>query len=545
MAQSLRTLKGVGEKTEKLFQKVGIYDTDDLLHYYPRNYDEYETPVDIAELKEGTVQAVSAAVCSGVYVNSVRGRQIISVNIADQSGKFPVVWFNLPYLKKTLRKGSWFVFRGRIVRKQGKLEMEHPEIFTPSAYEEILHNLQPIYGLTAGLSNKTVVLGITGGIAAYKMPNVAHALVKLGADVYVLMTKNATEFISPLVFETLTRRRCQVDTFDRNFQYDVAHISLANAADLMLIAPATANVIAKLAHGQADDMLTTVTLAATCPKLVAPAMNTHMLENPITQDNLKTLEHYGFTVIPSGSGMLACGDVGSGRLPDEGVLVDYVLRELACAKDLKGKKVVVSAGATQEPMDPVRYLTNHSTGKMGYAVARACMLRGADVTLLASTGCTLPPVPFVKTVPFTTAADLFEAVKANAMDADALVMAAAVADYRPATVAADKVKKHDGEMNIALERTDDILAWVGAHKPEKLFVCGFSMETRDLIENSTAKLHKKNMDMIVANNLKVPGAGFGVDTNVVTIITAQGVTELPLQSKDAVAGHIADAIAGK
>ena len=280
------------------------------------------------------------------------------------------------------------------------------------------------------LSNKTVVLGITGGIAAYKMPNVAHALVKLGADVHVLMTKNATEFISPLVFETLTRRRCQVDTFDRNFQYDVAHISLANAADLMLIAPATANVIAKLAHGQADDMLTTVTLAATCPKLVAPAMNTHMLENPITQDNLKTLEHYGFTVIPSGSGMLACGDVGSGRLPDEGVLVDYVLRELACAKDLKGKKVVVSAGATQEPMDPVRYLTNHSTGKMGYAVARACMLRGADVTLLASTGCTLPPVPFVKTVPFTTAADLFEAVKANAMDADALVMAAAVADYK-------------------------------------------------------------------------------------------------------------------
>lgn len=395
------------------------------------------------------------------------------------------------------------------------------------------------------LKNKTVVLGITGGIAAYKMPNVAHALVKLGADVHVLMTKNATEFISPLVFETLTRRRCQVDTFDRNFQYDVAHISLANAADLMLIAPATANVIAKLAHGQADDMLTTVTLAATCPKLVAPAMNTHMLENPITQDNLKTLEHYGFTVIPSGSGMLACGDVGSGRLPDEGVLIDYVLRELACAKDLKDKKVVVSAGATQEPMDPVRYLTNHSTGKMGYAVARACMLRGADVTLLASTGCTLPPVPFVKTIPFTTAADLFEAVKANAMDADALVMAAAVADYRPATVAADKVKKHDGEMSIALERTDDILAWVGAHKPEKLFVCGFSMETRDLIENSTAKLHKKNMDMIVANNLKVPGAGFGVDTNVVTIITAQGVTELPLQSKDAVAGHIADAIAGK
>ena len=393
------------------------------------------------------------------------------------------------------------------------------------------------------LQGKTVVLGITGGIAAYKMPNVAHALVKLGADVHVLMTKNATEFITPLVFETLTNRRCIVDTFDRNFQYDVAHISLANAADLLLIAPATANVIAKVAHGQADDMLTTVTLAAHCPKLVAPAMNTHMLENPITQDNLKTLAHYGVTVIPSGSGMLACGDVGSGRLPDEGVLVDYVLRELACQKDLRGKKVVVSAGATQEAMDPVRYITNHSTGKMGYAVARACMLRGADVTLLASTGCHLPAVPFVKTVPFTTASDLFEAVKENAMDADALVMAAAVADYRPAVVAADKVKKKDGELTLALERTQDILAWVGEHKPEKLFVCGFSMETKDLLQNSTAKLHKKKMDMIVANNVKVAGAGFGVDTNVVTLITKDTVEELPLQSKDEVALRIADKIA--
>ena len=394
--------------------------------------------------------------------------------------------------------------------------------------------------ISMNVKGKTIVLGITGGIAAYKMPNVAHALVKLGADVHVLMTQNATEFITPLVFETLTNRRCIVDTFDRNFQYDVAHVSLANAADLMLIAPATANVIAKMAHGQADDMLTTVTLAAHCPKLVAPAMNTHMLENPITQDNIRTLEHYGFTVIPSGSGLLACGDVGSGRLPEESVLVDYVLRELACEKDLTGKKVVVSAGATQEPMDPVRYLTNHSTGKMGYAVARACMLRGAEVVLLSSTSCTQPDVPFVKKVPFTTAKDLFEAVKANAMDADALVMAAAVADYRPAEVAADKVKKHDGEMNIALERTDDILAWVGAHKPETLFVCGFSMETRDLVENSTAKLNKKKMDMIVANNLKVPGAGFGVDTNVVTIITREGAEQLPLQSKDDVAMAIVD-----
>ena len=392
------------------------------------------------------------------------------------------------------------------------------------------------------LQGKTVVLGISGGIAAYKMPNVAHALVKLGADVHVLMTRHATEFIAPLVFETLTNRRCIVDTFDRNFQYDVAHISLANAADLMLIAPATANVLAKLAHGIADDMLTTVTLAATCPKLVAPAMNTHMLENPITQDNLQTLAHYGFTVIPSGAGVLACGDVGSGRLPEEGVLVDYVLRELACQKDLRGKKVVVSAGATQEPMDPVRYLTNHSTGKMGYAVARACMLRGADVTLLASTGCALPPVPFVRTVPFTTAADLFAAVQQHAMDADALVMAAAVADYRPAAVAEDKVKKSDNALTLALERTDDILAWMGTHKPEGLYLCGFSMETRDLIENSTAKLRKKNLDLIVANNLKVPGAGFGVDTNVVTLISPAGAESLPLQSKDAVAMRIADEI---
>lgn len=392
------------------------------------------------------------------------------------------------------------------------------------------------------LQGKTIVLGITGGIAAYKMPNVAHALAKRGAAVHVLMTKHATEFIAPLVFETLTNRRCIVDTFDRNFQYDVAHVSLANAADLMLIAPATANVIAKLAHGLADDMLTTVTLAATCPKLVAPAMNTHMLENPITQDNIATLRHYGFTVIPSGSGMLACGDVGSGRLPEEQVLIDYIDRELVCRKDLAGKKVVVTAGATSEPMDPVRYITNHSTGKMGYAIARACMLRGADVTLLTAQTA-LRPVPFVKTVPFTTAQDLFEGVKKYAMGADALVMAAAVADYRPAEVADEKIKKSDGELSLKLERTQDILAWVGAHKPEGLFVCGFSMETEHLLENSSVKLHKKNMDMIVANNLKTPGAGFGVDTNVVTLITKEGAEPLPLQSKDAVAMRIADAIA--
>lgn len=394
------------------------------------------------------------------------------------------------------------------------------------------------------LQGKTIVLGISGGIAAYKMPNVAHALAKRGADVHVLMTKNATEFIAPLVFETLTNRRCIVDTFDRNFQYDVAHVSLANAADLMLIAPATANVLAKLAHGLADDMLTTVTLAAHCPKLVAPAMNTHMLENPITQDNLKTLAQYGFTVIPSGSGLLACGDTGSGRLPDEQTLVDYVDRALFAPRDLAGKKVVVTAGATQEPMDPVRYITNHSTGKMGYAIARACMLRGADVTLLTAPTA-LRPVPFVKTVPFTTAESLFEAVKAHAMDADALIMAAAVADYRPVNVADEKIKKKDGDLTLPLARTQDILAWVGAHKPEKLFVCGFSMETENLLENSAAKLQRKNMDMIVANNLKTPGAGFGVDTNVVTILTREGAEPLPLQSKDDVAMHIAAAIAAR
>lgn len=394
------------------------------------------------------------------------------------------------------------------------------------------------------LQGKTIVLGITGGIAAYKMPNVAHALAKRGADVHVLMTRNATEFIAPLVFETLTNRRCIVDTFDRNFQYDVAHVSLANAADLMLIAPATANVIAKLAHGLADDMLTTVTLAATCPKLVAPAMNTHMLENPITRDNIDTLARYGFTVIPSGAGLLACGDVGSGRLPEEQTLLDYVDRALFAPKDLAGKKVVVTAGATQEPMDPVRYITNHSTGKMGYAVARACMLRGADVTLLTAPTA-LHPVPFVNTVPCTTAADLFEAVKAHAMDADALVMAAAVADYRPAAVADEKIKKKDGDLTLPLARTQDILGWVGAHKPDGLFVCGFSMETENLLENSTAKLHRKNLDMVVANNLKTPGAGFGVDTNVVTLITREGAEELPLLTKDEVAMRIAAAIAAR
>lgn len=392
------------------------------------------------------------------------------------------------------------------------------------------------------LKGKTVLLGVTGGIACYKSANLASALVKQGANVQVLMTKNATEFIGPHTFESLTGNRVSVDTFDRNYQFQVEHIALADQADLVLVAPATANVLAKLAHGLADDMLTTVTLAATCPKLIAPAMNTHMLENPITQDNIRTLAHYGFTVIPSGSGLLACGDVGSGRLPDEDVLLDYVDRALLGPKDLAGRKIVVTAGATREPLDPVRYLTNHSTGKMGYAVARACMLRGADVTLLTAPTA-LRPVPFVKTVPFTTAADLFAAVKENIEGADALVMAAAVADYRPAAVADNKIKKKDGDLSLPLARTDDILGWLGEHKPAGLFVCGFSMETENLLENSAAKLKKKNLDLIVANNLKTPGAGFGTDTNVVTMISSAGAEELPLMDKTEVGDRIADKIA--
>ncbi len=387
------------------------------------------------------------------------------------------------------------------------------------------------------LQGKTVVLGVSGGIAAYKMPNVAHALQKLGADVHVVMTQNATQFITPLVFETLTRNRCVVGMFGHNEKCEVEHIALAQAADVLLIAPATANVLAKLAHGIADDMLTTVTLAAACPKLVAPAMNTQMLQNAVTQDNLALLRGYGFTVIPSATGALACGGAGSGRLPEEGLLVDYVLRAVACDQDLRGRKVVVTAGATQEPLDPVRVLTNRSTGKMGYAVARACMLHGADVTLLAAENIALPPVPFVKTVHFTTAASLFAAVKEHAMNADALIMAAAVADYRPAEVAANKLKKGDGSLMLALERTEDILAWVGAHKPGDLFTCGFSMETENVLQNSAAKLRSKHLDMIVANDLGTPGAGFGVDTNVVTLITPDGTEALPLQSKEDI-GHI-------
>ena len=393
------------------------------------------------------------------------------------------------------------------------------------------------------LTGKCVVLGITGGIAAYKMANVASALRKTGAEVRVIMTKNATNFITPITFETLTGQKCMVDTFDRDFKFEVTHIETAKAADLILIAPATANVIAKMAHGIADDMLTTVVLAARCPKLVSPAMNTAMLENPITQDNLKTLEKYGFGIIPSESGVLACKDKGSGRLPKEEVLLDYIYRELARPKDMQGLRVTVTAGPTQESLDPVRYLTNHSTGRMGYAIAREAMLRGAEVTLISGPVSLAPP-PFVKVVPVVTAQDMFEAVAARLNDTDILIKAAAVADYRPAHVAEDKIKKTGaGDLNqLALERTQDILGWVAQHRHEGLYVCGFSMETQNMLENSAAKLEKKKLDMVVANNLKVAGAGFGVDTNVVTMITKNGVQELPLMSKNEVAGQLLSAI---
>lgn len=393
------------------------------------------------------------------------------------------------------------------------------------------------------LTGKCVVLGITGGIAAYKMANVASALRKTGAEVRVIMTKNATNFITPITFETLTGQKCMVDTFDRDFKFEVTHIETAKAADLILIAPATANVIAKMAHGIADDMLTTVVLAARCPKLVSPAMNTGMLENPITQDNLKTLEKYGFGIIPSESGVLACKDKGSGRLPKEEVLLDYIYRELARPKDMQGLRVTVTAGPTQESLDPVRYLTNHSTGRMGYAIAREAMLRGAEVTLISGPVSLAPP-PFVKVVPVVTAQDMFEAVAARLNDTDILIKAAAVADYRPAHVAEDKIKKTGaGDLNqLALERTQDILGWVAQHRHEGLYVCGFSMETQNMLENSAAKLEKKKLDMVVANNLKVAGAGFGVDTNVVTMITKNGAQELPLMSKNEVAGQLLSAI---
>ena len=394
------------------------------------------------------------------------------------------------------------------------------------------------------LSGKTVLLGITGGIAAYKMANVASALRKTGAEVHCILTQNATQFITPLTFETLSNNRCIVDTFDRNFQYDVAHVSLAKKADVILIAPATANVIAKLAHGLADDMLTTTVLASRCPKLIAPAMNTAMLENPATQENLATLRRYGFTVIAPATGMLACKDVGSGKLPEPEVLCEEIYRVIAREKDLQGLHITVTAGPTQESLDPVRFLTNHSSGKMGYAIAREAMLRGADVTLISGPVALKAPLG-VKLVHITTAQEMLERVQAALPQTDVLVMAAAVADYRPAVVADQKMKKGEGDMSIPLERTGDVLGWVAQNRHPGLFVCGFSMETEHMLENSQKKLTKKKLDMIVANNLKTQGAGFGVETNVVTLITQDWVEELPLLGKDEVAGKLLTAIAAQ
>ena len=389
------------------------------------------------------------------------------------------------------------------------------------------------------LNNKTIVLGVTGGIAAYKAACLASALVKMRAGVEVVMTENATKFITPLTFEQLTGRRAMVDTFDRNFSHSVEHVALAERADLLLIAPATANVCAKLAHGLADDMLTTTALACRCPKLIAPAMNTNMYENPVTQENLRTLERFGWEVIAPASGRLACGAVGPGKLPEPEALCGHVLRAIAQPHDLAGKKVLVTAGPTQEAMDPVRYITNHSTGKMGYAIARAAMLRGAAVTLVSGPTAVEPP-PFVELVGVRSAEEMFRAVAQRSPDADFIFKAAAVADYTPAQYNDDKIKKSGAELSIPLRRTQDILKYLGEHRREGQVICGFSMETRDMLENSLAKLKEKNVDMICANNLKTEGAGFGTDTNVITVITADGARELPLMSKDAAAGVILD-----
>ena len=391
------------------------------------------------------------------------------------------------------------------------------------------------------LKGKTVVLGVTGGIAAYKIANLASMLVKQHANVRVIMTQNATNFITPTTFETLTGKKCLVDTFDRNFEFQVEHVSLAKKGDIFMIAPATANVIAKVAHGLADDMLTTTFLACRSPKYIVPAMNTQMYENPITQDNLNICRKYGMHVIEPASGYLACGDTGAGKMPEPETLFEYILQELACEKDLAGKKVLVTAGPTREAIDPVRYITNHSTGKMGYAIARAAARRGAEVTLVSGPVDLKAPLG-VRLVPVISAKDMFDAVTSVSAEQDAIIKAAAVADYRPAVVGAEKTKKSDGNMNIELERTDDILAWLGAHRREGQVLCGFSMETQNMLENSRAKLAKKNVDMIVANSLRTAGAGFGTDTNLVTVITKDGAEELELMSKDQVAHELLNRI---
>ncbi len=394
------------------------------------------------------------------------------------------------------------------------------------------------------LRGKCVVLGVTGSIAAYKIANLASALVKLHADVNVIMTKNATNFINPITFETLTGNKCLVDTFDRNFQFNVEHVALAKRADIFLVAPASANVIGKIAGGIADDMLTTTIMACKAPKLISPAMNTNMFENPIVQDNLKKLRSYGYEVIQPASGYLACGDTGAGKMPEPETLLAYILRTIACEKDMVGKKVLVTAGPTQEPVDPVRFITNHSTGKMGYAIAENCMRRGAEVTLVSGPVQIASPL-CVRVIPVVTAADMASAVKECYKEQDIIIKTAAVADYRPAHPADEKVKKKDAESVLELERTEDILAYLGAHRRDGQFICGFSMETENMLENSRAKLAKKNVDMIVANNLKVAGAGFGTDTNVVTIITKDDSRQLELMSKAEVAASIVDEILKK
>ena len=391
------------------------------------------------------------------------------------------------------------------------------------------------------LKGKTVLLGVTGSIAAYKIAYLASALKKLHAEVHVLMTKNATNFITPITFESLTGTKCLVDTFDRNFQFQVEHVSIAKKADVVMIAPASANVIGKLAHGIADDMLTTTIMACKCKKFISPAMNTNMFENPILQDNLKTLEHYGYEVIQPASGYLACGDTGAGKMPEPETLLSYILREIAAEKDLEGKKVLVTAGPTQESIDPVRYITNHSSGKMGYALAKAAMLRGADVTLVSGP-CSITPPPFVKVVPVVTAKDMFDAVTFVSAEQDIIIKAAAVADYRPKQVFDEKVKKQDKEMSIELKKTDDILKYLGEHRTPQQFLCGFSMETQNMIGNSRAKLGKKHLDMVAANNLKVAGAGFQGDTNVLTLITQDEDVSLQLMSKEDAANVILDKI---
>ena len=398
-----------------------------------------------------------------------------------------------------------------------------------------------VNGGRAMLKGKTVVLGVTGSIAAYKIANLASMLVKINADVQVIMTKNATNFINPITFEALTGNKCLVDTFDRNFQYSVEHVALAKKASVFMIAPASANVIGKIANGIADDMLTTTAMACKCKKIIAPAMNTNMFENPILQDNLKKLEHYGMEIVSPASGRLACGDVGAGKLPDETILLDYIIKEIKHEKDMSGKTVLVTAGPTQEAIDPVRYITNHSTGKMGYAIARSAMERGARVILVTGPTSITPP-PFVEVVNIISAADMYDAVMKYKDEADIIIKSAAVADYTPSDVADQKIKKKDGDMSIPLGRTKDILKELGANKKEDQFICGFSMETENLIENSRAKLDKKNVDMIAANSLRVEGAGFGTDTNVITLITREDITELPIMSKDEAAEKILDKI---